>query len=67
MEFIEGKYVSCVQPGSYTLFPCGNDNWFNQVWSEKRLQTPVVTPDGGAIYGSYTRYNYARGHHVPLR
>jgi hypothetical protein len=22
----------------------------------------VVTPDGGVIYGSYTRYNYARGH-----
>ena len=22
----------------------------------------MVTPDGGVIYGSYTRYNYARGH-----
>ena len=37
MEFISGKYVSCDPPGSYTPFPCGNDNWFNQVWSEKRL------------------------------
>jgi len=37
MEFISGKYVSCNPPGSYTPFPCGNDNWFNQVWSEKRL------------------------------
>jgi hypothetical protein len=37
MEFIGGKYVSCNPPGSYTPFPCGNDNWFNQVWSEKRL------------------------------
>jgi len=37
MEFISGKYVSCSPPGSYTPFPCGNDNWFNQVWSEKRL------------------------------
>lgn len=37
MEFIGGKYNSCNPPGSYTPFPCGNDNWFNQVWSEKRL------------------------------
>jgi hypothetical protein len=37
MEFIGGTYVSCNPPGSYTPFPCGNDNWFNQVWSEKRL------------------------------
>jgi hypothetical protein len=37
MEFIGGKYVSCSPAGSYTPFPCGNDNWFNQVWSEKRL------------------------------
>jgi hypothetical protein len=37
MEFIGGKYVSCSPPGSYTPFPCGNDNWFNQTWSEKRL------------------------------
>src|SRR5258708_912713 len=37
MEFISGTYVSCNPPGSYTPFPCGNDNWFNQVWSEKRL------------------------------
>ena len=37
MEFISGKYVSCNPAGSYTPFPCGNDNWFNQVWSEKRL------------------------------
>jgi len=37
MEFISGKYVSCNPPGSYTPFPCGNDNWYNQVWNEKRL------------------------------
>ena len=37
MEFIGGTYNSCNPPGSYTPFPCGNDNWFNQVWSEKRL------------------------------
>ena len=37
MEFISGTYVSCTPPGSYTPFPCGNDNWFNQVWNEKRL------------------------------
>src|SRR5215467_11626178 len=36
MEFISGKYVSCSPPGSYTPFPCGNDNWFDQVWNEKR-------------------------------
>ena len=35
MEFISGKYVSCT--GFYTPFPCGNDNWFNQTWNEKRL------------------------------
>jgi len=37
MEFISGKYVGCNPPGSYTPFPCGNDNWFNQIWNEKRL------------------------------
>src|SRR3974390_118566 len=37
MEFIGGTYNSCNPPGSYTPFPCDNDNWFNQVWSEKRL------------------------------
>jgi len=37
MEFISGTYNSCNPPGSYTPFPCGNDNWFNQVWNEKRL------------------------------
>src|SRR5262249_59597 len=37
MEFVSGQYVSCNPPGSYTPFPCGNDNWFNQVWNEKRL------------------------------
>ena len=37
MEFISGTYVSCNPPGSYTPFPCGNDNWFNQIWNEKRL------------------------------
>lgn len=37
MEFISGTYTSCNPPGSYTPFPCGNDNWFNQTWSEKRL------------------------------
>src|SRR6516164_9361518 len=36
MEFISGTYGSCNPPGSYTPFPCGNDNWFNQTWSEKR-------------------------------
>ena len=37
MEFTSGTYVSCKPAGSYTPFPCGNDNWFNQVWNEKRL------------------------------
>src|SRR5215831_12081528 len=37
METISGKYVSCNPPGSYTPFPCGNDNWYNQVWNEERL------------------------------
>ena len=37
MEFTSGTYVSCNPPGSYTPFPCGNDNWFNQTWNEKRL------------------------------
>ena len=37
MEFVSGTYVSCNPPGSYAPFPCGNDNWFNQVWNEKRL------------------------------
>ncbi len=37
MEFTSGQYVPCDPPGSYAPFPCGNDNWFNQVWNEKRL------------------------------
>ena len=43
MEFISGKYVSCNPPGSYTPFPCGNDNWYNQVWNEKRLHWQNVS------------------------
>jgi hypothetical protein len=26
--------------------------------------TPTIAPDGSIIYGSYTRYNYAQGHHM---
>jgi hypothetical protein len=37
MAFTSRTYVSCAPPGSYAPFPCGNDNWFNQVWNEKRL------------------------------
>ena len=37
MEFISGTYNNCSPVGSYTPFPCGNDNWFNQTWNEKRL------------------------------
>jgi hypothetical protein len=37
MEFISGTYVSCTPPGSGTPTGCGNDNWVNQVWNEKRL------------------------------
>ncbi len=29
---------------------------------DQSSSSPVVTPDGGVIYGAYTRYNYARGH-----
>ena len=43
MEFIGGTYNSCNPPGSYTPFPCGNDNWFNQIWSEKRLHWQAGT------------------------
>lgn len=37
MEFKSGKYVSCNPPGTYEPYPCGPDNWNNQIWSEKRL------------------------------
>ena len=30
--------------------------------TDQSSSSPVVTPDGGVIYGSYTRYNFARGH-----
>jgi hypothetical protein len=29
---------------------------------DQSSSSPVVTPDGGVIYGAYTRYNFARGH-----
>jgi len=29
---------------------------------DQSSSSPVVTPDGGVIYASYTRYDYARGH-----
>jgi len=38
MEFISGNYTSCNPVGSYTPFPCGNDNWFNQIWNERALR-----------------------------
>ena len=37
MEFKSGKYVSCDPVGTYEPYPCGPDNWNNQIWSEKRL------------------------------
>src|SRR5262249_54542810 len=30
--------------------------------TDSSTASPVVTPDGGVLYGAYTRYNYARGH-----
>lgn len=29
---------------------------------DSSTSSPVVTPDGSILYGTYTRYNYARGH-----
>jgi hypothetical protein len=29
---------------------------------DQSSSSPVVTPDGGVIYGAYTRYDFARGH-----
>src|SRR5260370_30120330 len=37
MEFIGGNDVPCNPAWCYKAVPCGNDNWLNQVWSEKRL------------------------------
>ena len=37
MEFKSGNYVNCSPVGTYQPYPCGPDNWNNQVWSEKRL------------------------------
>jgi hypothetical protein len=37
MEFKSGKYVNCSPAGTYEPYPCGPDNWNNQIWSEKRL------------------------------
>src|SRR5262249_62168596 len=48
MSFTSGRYASCNPPGSYTPFPCGNDNWFNQVWNEKRLHWR-----GGGLGGAW--------------
>jgi len=30
--------------------------------SDNSTSSPVVTPDGRVVYGSYTRYNYSQGH-----
>jgi outer membrane protein assembly factor BamB len=30
--------------------------------SDNSTSSPVVTPDGRIVYGSYTRYNYSQGH-----
>jgi len=37
MEFKSGTYTSCNPPGTYAPYPCGPDNWNNQVWNEKKL------------------------------
>lgn len=29
---------------------------------DSSTSSPVITPDGGILYGTYSRYNYARGH-----
>src|SRR5262249_55769977 len=44
----------CVHPATNAL-PAGR-------LIDQSSSSPVVTPDGGVIYGAYTRYNYARGH-----
>lgn len=30
--------------------------------ADSSTASPVVTPDGGVLYGAYTRYNFSRGH-----
>jgi hypothetical protein len=36
------------------------------VVSDASTSTPVVLPDGAVLYGTYSSYNYARGHLVKL-
>lgn len=48
MEFKSGKYVNCSPPGTFEPYPCGPDNWSNQIWSEKRLHW-----EGGSLVAKW--------------
>jgi hypothetical protein len=52
---------SCRNGANFGVDPATNDAPAGRV-IDQSSSSPVVTPDGGVIYGAYTRYDYARGH-----
>ena len=52
---------SCTYGANFGVDPATNQAPAGQV-IDQASSSPVVTPDGGVIYGSYTRYGYDRGH-----
>jgi hypothetical protein len=52
---------SCRFGANFGVDPATNEKPAGRV-NDQTSSSPVVTPDGGVIYGAFTRYNYARGH-----
>ena len=56
-----GQPGGCAAGAPLGVDPSTNAAGSGQV-SDDSSASPVVTPDGSILYGSYSRYNYAQGH-----
>lgn len=56
-----GEPGGCAKGATPGVDPATNDTPAGIV-TDASTASPVVTPDGGVLYGAYTRYNFARGH-----
>ena len=50
---------SCTFGANFGVDPATNERPGRVI--DQSSSSPVVTPDGGVIYGAYTRYDFARG------
>jgi hypothetical protein len=56
-----GTPGGCTAGATTGVDPATNERPAGRV-IDQSSSSPTVAPDGGVLYGSYSRYNYARGH-----